>query len=97
MRIIIAIAIVLLAGCNQRYENLQPFVAAAGSYSMLEVPTVPPAPPSGCADGCKCGGTGIEKSGDGLEDIPCRCEDDCPCKAKTSKGTAGWPPRSTVR
>jgi hypothetical protein len=67
----------------------QPLIAVAGNYAILESGTRPtPAPsptptpgPGGCRSGCKCNGTGREPTGDGLATMPCRCPDDCKCKA----------------
>ena len=78
-------------------EDLQPFVAVAGAYSLRDT-TNPPAPPqSGCETGCKCGGTGMERSGDGLANVSCRCPETCSCKARktAATGAAQWPIRNT--
>lgn len=39
-----------------------------------------PTPPSPIPVNCKCNGTGREKSGDGLIDMPCSCQPNCRCK-----------------
>ena len=84
-------------------ENLQPLVAAAGAYGVMESPAPAPAPvPTiGCEEGCKCKGTGREKSGDGLADVDCRCPITCPCKTPkasvSTKGRPGWPPKNLAR
>jgi hypothetical protein len=78
-------------------EDLQPFVAVAGSYSLLNPELKPVPPQSGCDTGCKCGGTGLEKSGDGLANVSCRCPETCPCKAKKSTASVGWPIRNMDR
>lgn len=79
-------------GCGLRpteaKEDLQPFIAVAGHYAVLEKPSPSPAPapapkPNGCLAGCRCNGTGIEPTGDGLAKVPCRCDDSCACKAKS--------------
>jgi hypothetical protein len=85
--------------------SLQPLVATAGVFGVLEAaenagPT-PPAPQVGCAAGCRCNGTGVEKSGEGLSDVACRCPDNCSCKAKknapaVTNARPGWPPKNTV-
>lgn len=89
--------------------DLQPLIAVAGTYELMVSgpkpnPTPAPAPapkPNGCLAGCRCNGTGIEPTGDGLSKVPCRCEDDCPCKRKTSKpcetGKCPLPTPRTVR
>lgn len=94
---------------DAKQPNLQPFIAVAGTYSLMAAdrgPTPAPAPPStGCVEGCKCNGTGKEKSGDGLAIVPCRCPDTCSCKAakKTAQattcttGSCGWPTRNMAR
>lgn len=92
-------------------QNLQPFVSAAGMYSLMAAeesapPSPAPAPVVGCEEGCKCNGTGKEPSGDGLAVVGCRCADTCPCKAKaaqvptagvpvTTHGRPGWAPKNT--
>lgn len=100
------VALLAIAGCSPARtagENLQPLVAAAGYYGVLSAAVGPtPAPtPSGCEKGCRCNGTGEEKSGDGISLVSCRCPETCPCKAKKAAacktGTCGWPPRSIVR
>ena len=82
-------------------ENLQPLVAAAGAYSVMETPAPPPVPTVGCEEGCKCKGTGREKSGDGLADVDCRCPITCPCKSPkasvSTHGVPGWPPKNLAR
>lgn len=62
-------------------RNLQPFVAVAGAYALMDSEPAPsPAPASGCVDGCRCNGTGREKSGDGITVVECRCPAGCECK-----------------
>jgi hypothetical protein len=83
--------------------NLQPDVSVFGAYGVAQAadaPSPPPTPSVGCAVGCKCNGTGFEKSGDGLAVVGCRCDDTCSCKARKAGPTAGrpgWPPKSTAR
>lgn len=101
----------IFSGCAQP-ENLQPEVAAFGSYALIEGNRRPlepsPEPAGGCAEGCRCNGTGREPTGDGLSDSECRCPDGCKCKAKkaatVASGTvcktgtcAGWPPKNIAR
>lgn len=79
----------LFAGCNvPAAVNRADIVAAlAVRYAAIiynqgtEPAPTPNGPPNGCESGCRCNGTGEEKSGDGLAIVPCRCEDDCECKA----------------
>ena len=56
------------------------YAAAIVNQDKEPAPT-PDVPSEGCVDGCRCNGTGEEKSGDGLAIVPCRCEDGCECKA----------------
>lgn len=91
-------------------ENLQPLVAAAGAYAVMEADAAPapPVPTVGCEAGCRCSGTGKERSGDGLELVGCRCPDTCSCKSArvptvgvptaapvTTDGRPGWAPKNT--
>jgi hypothetical protein len=82
-------------------ENLQPLVAATGAYSVMESPEPAPVPTVGCEQGCKCNGTGREKSGDGLADVDCRCPITCACKSRkasvSTHGRPGWPPKNLAR
>jgi hypothetical protein len=68
-------------GCDTT-PNLQPWVSVTGHYSLLC--HEPPQPKTGCVEGCKCNGTGKEKSGDGISVVNCRCPDTCACKAKSA-------------
>jgi hypothetical protein len=94
----------IFAGCQQP-ANLRPFASAAGAYALMQKPEPQPSPtPSGCVEKCRCAGTGVEKSGDGLTNSPCRCPDNCGCKAKkvasapcTTGTCAGWPPKNISR
>lgn len=103
-RLAILVAILAVAGCQKKHD-LRPFIAVAGYYSMTAAgPTpapLPPAPSAECTKGCKCGGTGREKTGDGLSTTPCRCPDNCQCKASKAStcttGSCGWPPRNINR
>lgn len=93
---VLATVAALPLGCGvkptEAREDFQPFVAVAGNYSVLvsgknvnPSPAPAPAPkPNGCLAGCRCNGTGIEPTGDGLARVPCRCDDSCPCKKKAS-------------
>ena len=99
----IATVAAIIVGCSssrQARNDLQPFVAATGYYGLLSSPSRPsPAPaPAGCTKGCRCNGTGEEKSGDGISMVSCRCPGTCPCKTKKAtkcpNGACGWPPRN---
>ena len=77
------IAAVLLFGAAETYNLARPAAAVGGAYGLLsapDTPGTPPAPAGGCVDGCTCGGTGKERSGDGILVFDCRCPDDCKCK-----------------
>lgn len=87
-------------GCSVRpteaaKAECQPFIAVAGNYSVMVSgprPTPAPAPapkPNGCLAGCRCNGTGIEPTGDGLARVPCRCPDNCQCKSKAASCQSG--------
>lgn len=102
MRTLSIILMLLACGCDRQRQNLQPLIAVAGTYGLTRQSA--PVTPEGCTDGCKCNGTGIEKSGDGLHTGACRCPEGCPCKAKRTSspvscttGSCGWPPRNIAR
>lgn len=88
MRILFATIGLLFAsaGCAERAppaNELRPFVAVTGLYSVWAMaPPEPVAPQSGCAEGCRCGGTGRERTGGGETTIECRCPASCACKKK---------------
>jgi hypothetical protein len=99
----------IFTGCSQPV-NLQPNVAAYGSYAVMQGKRLPPPAPvtDGCTEGCRCNGTGRERTGDGLSDSECRCPEGCKCKAKkataVTTGTicktgtcVGWPPKNIAR
>lgn len=84
MRSLVLLA-VLVSGCSSSSGDLRPFVAAAGTYSLMAAaagPTPAPLPATGCSAGCKCSGTGEERSGDGLAIVACRCPEGCKCKQR---------------
>jgi len=110
---IMLLAVAAPMSCVQisRRADVQPFIAAAGAYALLAAEAGPtPAPPAtGCTEGCRCNGTGKEKSGDGIAIVECRCPDSCECKKKKPaapikkasvapcpNGTCQWPTRSIV-
>lgn len=69
-------------GCSQprRAERpiCRPFVSVTFAYCARRAPPV--SPQTGCEEGCKCNGTGEERSGDGLAVVACRCPESCECK-----------------
>lgn len=91
-------------GCVPRAEatvNLQPMVAVCGQYSLMVTGTRIVA--DGCSKGCKCAGSGVEPTGDGLAKVPCRCPDTCKCKSTNKEavpcqsGTCRIPTQRIVR
>lgn len=103
MRWIVALAVVSSLGCTPaaKHPDLTPWVAVSGHYSLLTAgaPPAPVPPAKGCVEGCKCNGTGKEKSGDGIKVVNCRCPDTCACKKKGTAPclTGTCPPTATVR
>ena len=85
----------------EQAPDMRSFVAVAGLYSVWAADTPGPAPtPAGkCVEGCKCNGTGKERSGDGIAVIACRCPESCSCKKKGEAPcpTGNCPPKSTAR
>jgi hypothetical protein len=70
------------AGCSSPppRQDLRPFVAVSGLYSIWAAAAPVPAPVVKCAEGCKCKGTGKEPTGGGETVAACRCPESCPCK-----------------
>lgn len=82
------IAAVAVAAASSGYNAMRPTASVGGAYGVMaqtDTPTPPPQPSTGCVDGCPCGGTGKEKSGDGIITFDCRCPDDCECKGRKSE------------
>ena len=79
--------LLLLSGCETAaaIDRADIIAALAVRYGALSVrksapqPT-PDVPSEGCVDGCRCNGTGREKTGDGLSEVDCRCPPSCECK-----------------
>ena len=79
--------LLLLSGCETAaaIDRADIIAALAVRYGALSVrdtapqPT-PDVPSEGCVDGCRCNGTGREKTGDGLSEVDCRCPPTCDCK-----------------
>lgn len=83
MKASIILATVFLAGCENESSSLRVVECfSTVAYATLEKQSSPDAP-RGCCGGC--GGTGLVRSGDGLEWVPCPCPDDCECKKKSCK------------
>jgi len=101
MRLLFVALAACIFGCGPTRaarNDLQPVVAAFGAYSVMAVKSPAPQPADGCTKGCKCNGTGQEKSGDGISIVACRCPETCSCKKKAAKacpsGTCQWPTRN---
>lgn len=91
MRYLLALA--LVPGCTMAAEVDRPDIIAALAvrYAVIAMdrgntpaPTPPPAPSGDCTTGCRCNGTGKERTGDGLSVVDCRCPDACKCKASSA-------------
>lgn len=61
------LCLLVFAGCTPQPQNLQPLVAVAGAYTMMQQPDSPDGPVDGRCD--NCGGTG--KLGDGRVAVDC--------------------------
>lgn len=92
MKLLAVVAALLLAGCSQSVTVSVPLPGIIAELSvsatvamMKQDPAAPDEPTDGCVRGCTCKGTGKEKTGDGLDTVPCRCPDSCECKAKASQ------------
>jgi len=89
----ILIALVFVAGCESANPRLSEVTTAEIAAELAirfatiaafdEAPS-PDAPREGCVEDCGCNGTGREKTGDGLDTVPCRCPDDCDCKKQAA-------------
>lgn len=71
-----AFLLLVFLGCAKR--DLAPLAAVYGSYGLLDQKVVVIV--KECPPGCKCGGTGKVRSGDGLAIIDCGCPQTCKCK-----------------
>jgi hypothetical protein len=81
-----ALLLLLATGCNApaAVDDASIIADIAVRYAAIvcrpqSTPT-PDTPAEGCVDGCRCNGTGREKTGDGLSEVDCRCPADCECK-----------------
>ena len=93
------LAAALLFGAAETYNAARPAAAVGGAYGLLtavDTPDTPPAPADGCVDGCTCGGTGKERSGDGILVFDCRCPDGCKCKQSKEEPAKEEPAKKTV-
>jgi cytochrome c553 len=73
----VALAILLLlCGCSSAAEDLRPFVAVAGKYSLMSQPKPAPAPSGVCSN---CRGLGYLSDG--------RVRSECPVCKGTGKAT----------
>jgi hypothetical protein len=95
-----ALLLIFAAGCNapEMVNKADIIAALAVRYAAIAVnpPSAPsPDQPTGeCVEGCRCNGTGKEKTGDGLATVDCRCPDSCKCKQQSDP--AADPPLVTV-
>lgn len=86
--------LLLFSGCQTADPRLSDITTAEiaaelacrfSTIAAFDAPPSPDAPREGCAEGCGCNGTGREKTGDGLDTVPCRCPDDCDCKKNAAE------------
>jgi hypothetical protein len=89
--------LLLCTGCNATaaVDHASIIADIAVRYAAIvcrpqPTPT-PDTPAEGCVEGCRCNGTGREKTGDGLSEVDCRCAADCECKPK-NEPTPAEPP-----
>jgi hypothetical protein len=92
-----AFLLLLCTGCNATaaVDHASIIADIAVRYAAIvcrpqSTPT-PDTPAEGCVEGCRCNGTGREKTGDGLSEVDCRCAADCECKPK-NEPTPAEPP-----
>jgi hypothetical protein len=92
-----ALLLLLCTGCNATaaVDHASIIADIAVRYAAIvcrpqPTPT-PDTPAEGCVEGCRCNGTGREKTGDGLSEVDCRCAADCECKPK-NEPTPAEPP-----
>jgi hypothetical protein len=98
-----ALLLLLCTGCNATaaVDHASIIADIAVRYAAIvcrpqPTPT-PDTPAEGCVEGCRCNGTGREKTGDGLSEVDCRCAADCECKPKaTSTPKCGVTRRSRL-
>lgn len=83
MKTSVIVAAAFLAGCESESVSLRVVECFSSvAYQTLEKQkTAPDEPRVCCGD---CGGTGLVRSGDRLEWVPCPCPDDCECKKKSA-------------
>jgi hypothetical protein len=92
-----ALLLLFATGCNApaTVDHASIIADIAVRYAAIacrprSMPT-PDTPAEGCVEGCRCNGTGREKTGDGLSEVDCRCDDDCECKPKIEPAPAEPP------
>jgi len=90
----VAYLIVFLSGCQAADPRLSDMTTAEitaelacrfATIAAFDTAPSPDAPSEGCVEGCGCNGTGREKTGDGLDTVPCRCPDHCDCKKQSEE------------
>ena len=92
-----ALLLLLCTGCNAPATVDHAAIIAdiavryAAIVSRPQSTPMPDTPAEGCVEGCRCNGTGRERTGDGLAVVNCRCAADCECKPK-NEPTPAEPP-----
>jgi len=102
----ILIGLVFVAGCESANPRLSEVTTAEiaaelaarfATIAAFDAPASPDMPREGCVEDCGCKGTGREKTGDGLDTVPCRCPDDCDCKKQADDPPVVPIPESATR
>jgi hypothetical protein len=97
-----ALLLLLCTGCNATaaVDHASIIADIAVRYAAIVCRTqptpTPDTPAEGCVEGCRCNGTGREKTGDGLSEVDCRCAADCECKPK-NEPTPAEPPLVPIK
>ena len=92
-----ALLLLLCTGCNAPATVDHAAIIAdiavryAAIVSRPQSTPMPDTPAEGCVEGCRCNGTGRERTGDGLSEVDCRCPADCECKPKIEPAPAEPP------
>lgn len=85
MKTAAVLAAAFIAGCDTESASLRVVECfSLAAYETLSRNAAPDdKPPTVCCG--ECNGTGLVRSGDKLEWVPCPCPDDCECKKKSCK------------
>lgn len=98
--------LVLFCGCQSSDPRLSEITTAEiaaelavrfATIAAFDAAPAPNVPREGCVEGCGCNGTGREKTGDGLDTVPCRCPDDCDCKKQAEEPVVVPIPEAATR